>query len=750
MRLILAAALALCAGAARTEPIVQSWSIGTQDAPLIKARDHGTLGRNVRVEWTVVGPGPGAKGDALYAFCVPQNPSRGAPLETPAVFMLDLTTGKFTEYFPKTLTGKAKMAPAPSMADMKMDDLADETKATAAKQLTPDWYWERPTCAAHGAKRTLLIGTQRGEVIRFHPARGGFEEVLNLNAQVEALCETRPGDLWAVTSPGNVVHHLEDLFGLQKTAGVLPAEGTPSRPVDPFGGMGLSGILGACGALAADNKGWLYTAIGPAPWRIYAFHDEKGKLAGRPLLADRKIASAEFTPETPSPGLRVTTTDGAVGSFRLSGGAATAAELPASAALRGYDLELDFDHEPPSVWVTRDGQKKQFAFRYSRATVDDIKCMTLSPDGTKIYGAAYPNATIFEYDIAADRIWRRGMHYVHYQMIPDGDWIYTIGYWGIKLMRWDPRKPWTFDYDKHYYRKLYPGNTSPWGSLDCNPQLICKFRYLRHMNLRRPAGLARGADGRWYTGGRDMGINLTWREHGYQDYGEGVNYAGALFWFDPKDMTIGYEVGDQPFQHYAVRDLCAAGGDRYICMVATRDSIPFEPPLHDAPPGVLIIWDTQERKFVHRSAPWPGHCRYIQEGAPGLVMIQYSGALAVFDLAKMETVRIVKVPLSCRFTTYGSPVRFERGPDEKVYFYGNDKDGTALFRIDSRTGAVEAVARGPGISEISGTGHPLVFLPGSTFLFTKDRVYFGTSHLWSVPLDQILAPGVAARPAAGP
>ncbi len=749
MKRILAAML-VAGGLAWGAPVTQSWTIGTRDAPVVTPRDHGTLGRNVRIEWTVIGPGPDAKGDALYAFCVPQNPDRGSPLDTPAVFMLDLTGGRFVEYYPKTLSGKGKMAPPPSARDMKVDELGDETRATTARQLTPDWYWERPTCAAVGARRTLLIGTQRGEVVRFHPARNGFEEILNLNAQVEALCETRPGELWAITSPGNVLHHHEEGFGLQKFAGVLPSAGSPSRPVSPFGGMGLTGILGACGVLAADNKGWLYTAIGPAPWRIYAVREERGRPVARPLLAEMKAAEVELIPDALAPALRVTPDGGPWKGYRLAGGAATPADLPSPAAARGYDLETDFDHEPPSVWVTRDGRRRQFPFQYSRATVDDIKCMTLSADGTKIYGAAYPNATIFEYDIAADRIWRRGKHYVHYQMLPDGDWIYSIGYWGIKLMRWDPRQPWTFDYEKHYFRKQYPGSASPWGSLDCNPQLICKFRYLRYMNLRRPAGLAKGADGRWYTGGRDMGINLDWRERGYQDYGTGINYAGALFWFDPREMTIGYEVGDQPFQHYAVRDLCAAGNGRYICMTATRDSIPFEPPLADAPGGVLIIWDTQERRFVHRSSPWPGHCRYIEEGAPGLVVIQYSGALAVFDLARMETVRLVKVPLSCRFTTYGSPVRFERGPDEKIYFYGTDKDGTALFRFDSRSGQVEAVARGPGISEVSGTGHPLVFLPGSTFLFTKERVYFATSHLWSVPLERLLAPGVPARPADGP
>jgi len=164
--------------------------------------------------------------------------------------------------------------------------------------------------------------------------------------------------------------------------------------------------------------------------------------------------------------------------------------------------------------------------------------------------------------------------------------------------------------------------------------------------------------------------------------------------------------------------------------------------------GHLYIFDTQTHKFVHKSSPPKSKVRYIEEGPDGLVLGYASGGggtnhgsrIFVFDTHSMRTTRIIRMPWTVQHSQYASPVRFERGPDKRIYFYGSDDYGTALFRVDGLAGEVDAVARGKGITDVSQYG-----VNGATFVFAPKSIFFGGLHLVSVPLENITGPSTASE-----
>jgi hypothetical protein len=365
--------------------------------------------------------------------------------------------------------------------------------------------------------------------------------------------------------------------------------------------------------------------------------------------------------------------------------------------------------------------------------------MSMGPDGKKLYGAGWPTAWIWEFDPKTNRLRRHGRHYVWYEIIPQGRELFVIGYYGIKLLRWDPTRAWTFDYSKHYYKKQpYPGHSSPWGAKEANPRLVCKFRYFRKLNIRRPSGFALGGDGRFYCGAKNAAHMFY--SHGPAYHMDGTRFSGALCWYDPKTETIGTE--REPFKHYEATDVCSIG-DGYIALVVKSAINPFEPVPSDHTRGRLFLFDVRTHRFVHDTDPTGDKLWYVEEGRPGHAVVaanagRYAGpdvksVLVVFDVKTMRPARVVKLPVRIRWNQYDASDKFERGPDHWIYFYGTDADGTAMFRFDSATGKVEPVFREKGVTDFC-----VYTTPGAAFCFARDRVYFGTSQVRSLPLKEVL------------
>jgi hypothetical protein len=327
--------------------------------------------------------------------------------------------------------------------------------------------------------------------------------------------------------------------------------------------------------------------------------------------------------------------------------------------------------------------------------------------------------------------WRTlGRHYVFYEMHRWKDELWVCGYWGIKLLRWHPEDPWTFDYSRHYFQKTYSANSSPWGDKGVsNPRLVCKFRYLKKLYVRRPGGMTIGPDGLAYVGARTPAVE-------YFD----SRYGGAINWYDPETETIGQI--REPFLHHSVRDVCNAG-DRYVAAACSAYICMYEPLPEDFSRGKFVLYDTRTKEIVLDASPLDAPLSYAEQGEPGRVVVagarpgKYAAdgvktALFIFDANQMRVTHVIRAPFAVRWAEY-NVLNYLRGPDNKVYFYAQDDDGVALMRIDSVTGKVEPVLRGRHITDVR-----VYNVLGAPFAFFQDRVYFGAQHLVSVPLQTVI------------
>jgi len=696
---------------------VRTVQVATRDALALKTTQHRAIGQNARVLWHFIGPGPGAGGDAVYGACEPlRKEPDGRPQDTPPLFRIDLTNGKLSEYF---VGGKVVRRKTGGRAELTEKGLADDEPGDAAERepLVTGWGWGKPTCGAGGPDRKVYFGSDTGWVIRYYPAEGAFQQYFRLNREVPAaLAASGEGGLYVLCE--SRVLYFQDALG-RESLGKAP--------------LGKGPIAG----LAIDDGETLYAAVGPAPWRVYALRNEGRRLGARPLLANLKIASVRFQGDRSPPWCEVEVVTGghsARRNYRLQGGRATLLKKRP-----GPDLTIDFSVDP-SVTVRRPGRKPlRVSFVLSKAVWDKCKSISVGPDGRKIFGAGWPTAWIWEFDPRTNRLRRRGRDYVWYEIIPRGDELFAIGYWGIKLMRWNPAAAWTFDYQKHYYKKKpYAANYSPWGAKGSNPRLVCKFRYFHNLHIRRPSGFALGGDGRFYCGAKNAGYMFYGAMPSYSM--SGTRYSGALCWYDPKTETIGTE--REPFLHHEVADVCSIG-KTHIAMAAKAAGNPFEPAAKPYTRGKFALFDVRTRRFVHQGDPTGGKLWYVEEGAPGHAVIvaspgRYAGAgirsvLFVFDVKTMRSVRVVRLPVAIRWNQYDASDKFERGPDGRIYFYGTDEQGTAMFGFDSRTGAVEPVFREKGVTDFK-----VYTTPGAAFCFAGDRVYFGASHVRSLPLHAVV------------
>jgi hypothetical protein len=569
----------------------------------------------------------------------------------------------------------------------------------------------------------VFLGTSAGgqsaapcAILAYDPRKDCFQEIVH------------------VPSPPTGLAFVDD------TLCVLGADGTVRTHGDAVGLETLGRISKdnvEASSLVPDDTNWLYTRLGPPPYRLLAIRVENDRLNCAPLLPDATFEKVSFHENLPAPWCEVVVRRGGhftTERYALRGGQATpltgAPDAMALAKRRGYELQVDWAVRPLEIGVRNPGQDwKRFPLVFGRASWDNITSLVLGPDGKYVYGAGWPTAWIWRFDPETGRFRMLGHDYVWYEMRPWKDEIWVTGYWGIKFMRWRPEEPWTFHYERHYVHKRYPYETSPWGDKDAsNPRLVCKFRYLKQLQVRRPAGLVITDQGHLYTGGHTPAVEYF-----------SSRYGGVINWYEPETETIGQI--REPFLHHSVRDMCRAGPN-HAAAVASQYVGPFDPLPENHSPGKFVVIDTRTRNVVLDCSPLDAPLFFCEEGVPGRVVVsgaagKYAGdgirdTLFIFDVTAMRVTHVVRLPVRVRWKEYDNTLRFERGPDQRVYFYGQDDAGVALCRVDSRTGQVVPVLRGHHVTDVQTYNNP-----GAHFAFCGDRVYFGAQHLVSLPVGQV-------------
>ena len=518
----------LLATVAAAEPVVETLTIGTKDAPRLKTAHHGRIGQNVDVtSWELV-PSPG--GDSLFGLCAPiRTEDDGFPELTPPLIRIDIGTGRLSEYLKKTEMVNRAPAATPTAAP----DAVLSAEPPRMRMLHTGWRWDTPTCfAADGAGR-FFIGDKAGRIVRLDPKENLFEEFLALKNETPTGIAFAGGKDIAVMCRSGMVYTL-DMLGLELL-------GHPDLGRGPVAG------------LAVDAARVFYTAVGPAPWRLFAFTGRGKQIKVRRLLPDMAIDGIQLRTKGDIAWCEVRTREDGKETTRhvaLSKGKAE----PLAASPLGYELEVDFRTQPAVVVHAKGKAPRPIDVIYKDAPWGRVKSITVGPDGKKVYGGTWPTYWIYEYDPDTGRIRRPGTNYVWYEITPFNGLLYVISYYGIRHMAWDPTKPWNFTWQEHYYgKKSHAGHSSPFGSKDSNPRLICMFRYMRNLNIRRPAGFAVGGDGRLYCGAKNPGV-LFYVEEPPHTFTSGYRYSGALCWYDPTTETIGQE--REPYLHHEVTDIC--------------------------------------------------------------------------------------------------------------------------------------------------------------------------------------------------
>lgn len=703
------------------QPVVLTARFSTLDAPEVTPDDHGCPGQNARTEWFFAGAGTGEGHAALYMFySILRDDAAGPPL----MAQMDLADGKLREFYrgdPVNLLQKAD------------PDLLEGLPSASPGPMKVTWCWGKPLCGAASPDGRIYLAVEAAGrdkdsgkaayVLIYDPKANTFQEW--------TACDFLPAGmafvgerLWILGSDGRLLTD-NSLEGGLEPAGTVPLNG--GRPK----------------GLMADDQKCFYTAVGPAPWRLIAFRVDGAKAKVTPLLSELTFDSLSLRPNTPAPRCSaIVAKDGRFSSrqFELKGGHALPIEETAWKAVVGkkeVEVESDFSTHPLAVAVRRPGTEwNRFPIVFSRTAWDKIRTLRGAPDGKTLYGAGWPTAWIWRFDPGSGRFKIFASHYEFYEMHLWKDEIWCTGYWGIKLLRWRPDEPWTFDYDRHYGNKKYPGSSSPWGDKDVsNPRLVCKFRYLKQLHVRRPGGAAITDDGCLWVGAFTPAV-----EYFDSRFGGGVN------WYDPATETIG-QIRD-PFLHHSVRDVCRAG-PFHVAAAASAYISPFEPLPKDFSPGKFVLIDTWDRSVKLDCSPLNSALSYAEEGAPGRVVVygtpgnyagdNVRGAFFIFDTGKMKVTHVIRLPVKLVWGEYDNVMRFERGPDRRIYFYGKDDAGIALCRVDSVTGVVEPVLRGKQITDVATYSNT-----GAGFTFCGDRVFFGAHRLVSLPLQTVTGAPAAA------
>lgn len=679
--------------------------VHTRDAPEVTPVDHGRTGQNFKIDWSMVADGPTAGVDALYLFTSFLR-MRGAKVEnTPVMTQLDLATGKLRPFYGAGQRQHKALSHRP-------------TSRKWSGGMGAVWFWGPPVSGTRGSDGNLYLiagilpDKKTSHCIRFDPRKGSFEEVVEEQGQIAAAVYSQ--GIWAISRNGHLLYMDE--------AGDKHDFGWIDKKAD-----GVNGFI-------ADAGGMLYAAIGPAPYRLYVLDFFVDDVVATRILKNLTITGVTFHSAQPTPWCELAA--GTVKEkssseiYALNNGKAIRLQSPPARKASTYEYRTDFEVVPPIVSVRMAGEDwKHYPIVIEDAAWDNIKQLHGGPKGKYLYIAGWPIAWISRFDPDSGEIRHLGRDYVWYEMHNWKDEIWSCGYWGIKLLRWRPEEPWTFDYQKHYYEKTYPASSSPWGDKGVsNPRLVCKFRYLKQLHVRRPAGMTIGPDGRAYVGGRTPAVE-------YFD----SRFGGAINWYDPDSETIG-QIRD-PFLHHSVMDICSAGG-RYIAAVASAYICMYEPLPEDFSPGKFVLYDTKTGKVVVDISPLDAGLSYCEEGEPGRIVVAgglprkdqkdgVRGGMFIYDTNEMRVTHVIHTPFRVNHFEY-NVLSFERGPDKKIYFYGRDEDGVALFRIDSLTGVVEPVLRGKNITDVAVYNNT-----GAMFTFFRDRVYFGCHRLVSLPVEAV-------------
>jgi len=454
--------------------------------------------------------------------------------------------------------------------------------------------------------------------------------------------------------------------------------------------------------IAADDKGWIYFALGFAASQIIAFNPSTG--AALPVLAeeerkrgtaylyrdiDGKVYAKALQQETTGwcelhDGKSIKLGDHTVirpkamitgdqGLFHRS--------FPDGRRIANLDLaERGLVVEDPR----RSGYRQELRFDYSS---DGANIMTVSaaPGGT-IFGATMFPFQFFSYDPRTNQRANRPCYGQWNTVVSQGEKVFVGGYTGGFLLEWDPSRPWETDKNKAEWNPQYLGAGNP--------------------IVHRPSKLLALPDGK------------TIVIAGTPDYG--FTGGGLVFW-DRETRKVQL-LGDRDIiPDQSTNAMVALPGGTFLggttIAAGTGGARKAREP-------ELYLMDIATRKVLWRQALFPGLQEFTDlcQGPQGLVYgIVNRHHFFVFDSVNRKL--ISREDIGPRF----GPTVWQQGP--RVFIPGPNQYVYVLFtkgiaRIDPKSRSMAWLA-----------DSPVPITAGGVYL--NGRIYFagGSSRLYSYRVE---------------
>ncbi|MCG3147122.1 MAG: hypothetical protein PCFJNLEI_00559 [Verrucomicrobiae bacterium] len=479
-----------------------------------------------------------------------------------------------------------------------------------------------------------------------------------------------------------------------------------------------------CGVVMDGD--WIYGRVGNTPWRLYGMNikTREGKVIAETerIIGERRSITFQTNPAYPGVYVTITGLKGGpvdkTHAFWLRDGKLTSCEPVARNSVpvppwadeklaqprRSFAGRMEGQPPPGIEWyrgaVDNDGQARIW-YRYTDATMAQaaqvatgewqrielsnlrsypapIRRMAPLPDGSLFaVTEGYGRAATFNPKTSERKLYGTTMSV--YSMGTVNDQVYLCGYPGSQVWIYDPAKPWdvgrSFDTPPAAEARS-TDNRSKAATAHSNPSHVTTLK--EFCDVHMPFGIAAGADGRVYFGGKVVRI------------GNG----GGLGWWDPQEKKAGGF--HEPFDMYTVFWMCSAAEGRYI-VCSTKPVAAANNPDFIPPRGRLFVYDTTKHEIIHQvddeRLGIPG---YITEASPGLVMgytpAKTGGLLYGFDPAAGKVLWTKPVPRAP--VTAFSAIRrwryaFTKGPDGFVWA---TMDGV-LARINPKTAEVVPVGK---------------------------------------------------------
>ncbi|WP_145022080.1 NHL repeat-containing protein [Geobacter argillaceus] len=472
-------------------------------------------------------------------------------------------------------------------------------------------------------------------------------------------------------------------------------------------------------SIAADDKGWIYLALGFTASQIVAFNpstgvalpklpegerkrgmaylyrDMDGKVYGKALEQEPTAWDVEQKSFRKALGQ-----DKAGGWYALYNGACVKTgaheqvrpkeEITGNQNLfhRSFPdgrrlAELDLTERRLAIDdPRRKGYSQKLRFDYSS---DGANIMTVSvTPGGAIYGATTFPTQFFSYDPGSSRRERRACYGQWNTVVSQGDKVFVGGYPGGFLLEWDPSRPWQPD-----------KNRSGW-----NPQYLCAGTPI----VNRPSTLLALPDGK------------TIVMAGTPDYG--VTGGGLVFWDSGKrEMQLLRDRDIIPDQ--STNSLLVLPGNKLLGGTTIAAGTGGE---KKARAPELYLMDITTRKLLWRQAVIPSLQEFTDlcQGPQGLVYgMMNRGTFFVFDPASRKLIS----QETSRFgltTWHQGPRVFVPGPNQQVYVLFTK----GIARIDPKSHKMNWLADSPVPITAGG-------------IYRDGRIYFagGDSHLYSYRVE---------------